>query len=409
MRTYRSGAEVKGALKPLGASHRHASRRVFKCLASVLLLPTLAIGAFADTSSNISKTFSGAGLHAVSGQVAIAYSDGANGSGISLRSLETLSELQDVKTPEGVRAYDPSFNTDGSSLVYAGFCPSIGAPCSGDAPGWNIFELALNTGTSTRLSEPDTNLMRVTPRYDDVTGDVFYVGVSATISSDIDRLVSPSAVFKITDQRASEAVFPSGSYSAENGAIFDPIGTLNAVDLLSVSDGKLSVKARIKVPSSRPILLGSNAAKADERLIKAADRVFYSKPRRDFRDRETANTLIFVEGDRLVFADEYPQVSAVLSARLGLHVAAADPQSNSAFVIVQSLDPNVRNALASITPTDTQILYQLPDLTSVPLDFEVSGSSAALFVQEADASVSAFVFSDWGAPRLVSVFKMGEH
>lgn len=364
------------------------------------------------------QLFTGAGLHAGTQRFAIAFKREAASSGISLRSLQTLDPLQEFSVPEGIQPFDPSFSADGSHLIYAGMCPTAGAPCSVDAPGWNIFELTLETGTSRQLTAPDPNLLRLTPRYDAVTREVYFVGISNALGHFyLDRLVGSSAVFRVADagedKGSSDAVFPKGAYSAQIGALHNPIGTLNSAELLGAWDGKLVLKARFKVPSIRPnssqLKATSYHNRVDERLVQAADRMFYAIPRRDFRDRETANTLLFVDDDQVRSAGEYDHVSAALGPRLSLFSAAADPTSQTAFGIVLSLDPRFRNTVAAITTTQTKLFDVIPDLSSYPLDFEVSGSHAILFVREADTPITAFAFSDWGPPKSGSIFTTGKH
>lgn len=359
-----------------------------------------------DPQAGVTR-FTGAAVEATTQSVAIAYAQSDDHAGIQLRPLERFEPQRVYPVPDGLVPFDPSFSHDGETIVYAALCPAMRSDCSDTSAGWNIYELTLATGLSRQMTTADPHLIRVTPRYDSVTGAIHFVGIASTTDQPgFERVASPSAIFQITQDGDSVPVFPKDSYSPASGALHHPIGTLTAVDLLGVADGRLSIKARFQVPTTRPALIDDTD---DHRLTDAADRLFYGKPRRDFRDRETANTLFFIDKDTVRIAEEFSAVATALAPRLNLHIAATDPQTGQAFGIVQSLDQRVRNTIASVSESDARIVQNLSDLKAVPVDFEVAGDHAVLFVQEADASTKALVFTDWGAPRHHFVFTPGEN
>lgn len=381
-------------------------RRAIRAFA-VLVSVVLASAAHAKDPQAGVMRFTGAAVESTTQSVAISYAHSDGHAGIQLRPLDGFEPERVYPVPDGLVPFDPSFSHDGATIVYAALCPAMQAACSDTSAGWNIYELTLATGLSRQMTTADPHLLRVTPRYDSVTGAIYFVGISSwTDRPGLERVASPSAIFQITQDGDSVTVFPKDSYSPASGALHHPIGTLTAVDLLGVADGSLSIKARFKVPTTRPALTDDTD---DHRLTEAADRLFYGKPRRDFRDRETANTLFFVDKDTVRIAEEFPAVATALSPRLLLHIAATDPQTAQAFVIVLSLDQRVSDAIASVSESEARIVHKLSDLEAVPVDFEVAGDHAVLFVQEADASTKALVFTDWGAPRHHSVFKAGEN
>lgn len=315
---------------------------------------------------------------------------------LGLGAVSSVGNLDRIKVPAGLLPFDPKFSQDGALLTFAGLCWDEAEPCFENAAGWNIFQLDIQTTQIEQVTQPDLTLVRWKPVFDEFD-QIYFAGFTQRSRErlSIAWSISPTVIFKVLEGGNTEAVFPTNPYHPTGGYIRHPIANFKGLDLVSVRDGIITVRASLDGNNKRMNwYLDSyleEGAKPDPRMTEAADRLLYSKPKK-FGLYQIGGTIFFLSDKGVQVIGNHPDLQGKLSKNPSVTRA-----SESGGILYNLSGDYSRDWYGKIWALDGGNVRFMPTepTDSVQFrDFNVSGSLAIAGTDHRkDATLS--IMDDW--------------
>lgn len=330
---------------------------------------------------------------AKSGKEAVIATNRQVGGELVLVSVPDMASKRIIYLPSGVVPFDPAYDEMGERIVFSGFCDVKKLECDGERQGWNIFVYYVSAQQTKQVSLARPDLVRWRPIWGD-DDRVYFSGFRADSGPNGD-LIAATTIFRLGPDGETLAIFPEGSSGKVKGISSHPFGGFTALRLLSAGKDSIFFKARFNVVPNRPnellerfIFLGHSF---DERITRLADEYFYSRVRRDFRDRDSGSTIFKLSPDRIELVRETDWTKGKAPDRLTAEIATAE--DNLIWLLPRTREAEFRGNLLKIAGTEISAV-ETPDIDIGHLiDFEVAGDEKFFASLEDDGRIRLILIS----------------